>query len=35
MLGRLPIDVRTTSMSEAQDVLNTPDKAGSLALIFA
>jgi hypothetical protein len=35
MLGSLPIDVRTISMTEAQDVLNAPDKAGWLALMFA
>jgi|GEM_PF-4981199 len=35
MLGSLPIDVQTISMTEAQDVLNAPDKAGWLALMFA
>jgi len=35
MLGSLPIDVRTISMTEAQDILNAPDKAGWLALMFA
>lgn len=35
MLGGLPIDVRTISVTEAQDVLNAPDKAGWPALMFA